>query len=1028
MAEMHSSCPIGTTCAEVTRQEQEQKLEAEAEAEARQHTAQVARRRMQTARTSRFSMLLEDNVDYAVYRTVFGRQFLQQQPKFDSLQDAETELECVLHDDAFAQQQEASEAPAVVAENVALAIDWYISALVLLFDGDEPFQNPDFLRFCCLFFASPLYENNTRLVQRHLVKRTYAELSTGPADNYGDSLWILLALMHLITEFQHDTYLLCKDSGIFPLLQRLISRSPERHLNVLAMSLMFEIAQAVPLAKPDLFCINDKFLESLLEYIEAMRYAESDVYNNTGTKLVVALNEQFLRHTNKMLFSATNGQPPPAPPREITTSMQNGWEHGASVDMPAISSRSTGRHQQMPPIPTAMRGPNCLPLEPRPSHHTRTVSACFPATPCSSGSNPTAEAAYCADQPQQQQQQQHEYEQTRQQNVLANDIDNDSHFISRSRSMDFNAPLHSQSGSPLDRRIEESQPAPQSHSRPLIATATPVVTILAQRTDCCKTFTENLIFLLNRESEPITQTLILNMLACILGTDSTSDILYTNDMHVLVDILIRDLSNLSEGSHQRLRQAYLHVVCALLRNRVFLAARHRLSDIELCLVNILRQSLICSQSSSLSSSEPLGAKSRRDSASSSSTRHNSMVSTDLSILVTGANGNGNVNVNGRGSHEIRREHSRAESPVSSRSSVISEETCCTRQPDDNGVQNQKQHQQQHRRQSIDKPPKAMRRPAPPPPQPTSPLHDSKLLSPEEVSPGSPPLSSTRPHSQRRRAPPPPPPPRPSYSSSSRSSHLSRVTSARDLPQLKTVNEGIAMDDYPSNRSGSAAPGAVPPRRKAPPPPPPLPPRTRLPSRGARVPSNPGASNGLDNSSNNNSSKQHQSTDPPAVLPRRGNAQPTGLRRQLSVKKSVTKYKLRSTRPPPPPPPTPPPPPVSLATTPVSPRDTGLAAGGEVLTGNGASRHPFGTYPDRIEQLAAHDVSNTAATTSDEDDLYGDGDPADMQSTAAYEHDGDSVEERRITRKLVESALRSCHEARHFAVTRGLVVGPTRIET
>ncbi|KAJ2505334.1 hypothetical protein GGI11_007049, partial [Coemansia sp. RSA 2049] len=130
MAEMHSSCPIGTTCAEVTRQEQEQKLEAEAEA--RQHTAQVARRRMQTARTSRFSMLLEDNVDYAVYRTVFGRQFLQQQPKFDSLQDAETELECVLHDDAFAQQQEASEAPAVVAENVALAIDWYISALVLL--------------------------------------------------------------------------------------------------------------------------------------------------------------------------------------------------------------------------------------------------------------------------------------------------------------------------------------------------------------------------------------------------------------------------------------------------------------------------------------------------------------------------------------------------------------------------------------------------------------------------------------------------------------------------------------------------------------------------------------------------------------------------------------------------------------------------------------------------------------------------------------------------------------------------------
>ncbi|KAJ1781931.1 hypothetical protein LPJ59_006940, partial [Coemansia sp. RSA 2399] len=105
-----------------------------------------------SARTSRFSVLLEGSVDYAVYRTTYGRQFLQQQPKFDSLRDAETELECVLHDDTFA-QQEAGTTSAVMAENVALAIDWYISALVLLFDGDEPFQNPDFLRFCCLFFA-----------------------------------------------------------------------------------------------------------------------------------------------------------------------------------------------------------------------------------------------------------------------------------------------------------------------------------------------------------------------------------------------------------------------------------------------------------------------------------------------------------------------------------------------------------------------------------------------------------------------------------------------------------------------------------------------------------------------------------------------------------------------------------------------------------------------------------------------------------------------------------------------------------
>ncbi|KAJ1665319.1 hypothetical protein GGF38_002992, partial [Coemansia sp. RSA 25] len=166
---------------------------------------------MRRARSSRFSLLLETSVDYAAYRTAYGRQFLQQQPKFDSLRDAETELRCVLHDEAFVST---SDDGSIAAENVALAVDWFISALVLLFDGDEPFQNPDFLRLCCMFFASPLYENNARLVQRHLVKRTYAELNTSPDDAYETTLWLLLAFLHLITEFQPNTYLLCKDSGL----------------------------------------------------------------------------------------------------------------------------------------------------------------------------------------------------------------------------------------------------------------------------------------------------------------------------------------------------------------------------------------------------------------------------------------------------------------------------------------------------------------------------------------------------------------------------------------------------------------------------------------------------------------------------------------------------------------------------------------------------------------------------------------------------------------------------------------------
>ncbi|KAJ1663674.1 pre-rRNA processing [Coemansia sp. RSA 1813] len=914
-------------------------------------------RHMLTARTSRFSVLLEDSVDYAVYRTTYGRQFLQQQPKFDSLRDAETELECVLHDDAFA-QQEAPTASAVMAENVALAIDWYISALVLLFDGDEPFQNPDFLRFCCLFFASPLYENNARLVQRHLVKRTYAELGASPADKYGDSLWILLAFMHLITDFQQDTYLLCKDSGLFPLLQHLILSTPERHLHVLAMSLMFEIAQAVPLSKPDLLCVSDEFLVYLLEYVEGMRYAESDMYNNTGTKLVVALNEQFLRPTSKLRAPQCNGA------ARIESSRSEG--PGIGVPSPPLSTRSTG--QQPPPSREAMYSPVCSQTAPRVSHHARTASACFPATSHSSVNKPEADATDCADQPPPQNQQQQQKHLT-----VRNLHDDDSHLLLRSRSMDFNALVHSQPAATAhDTHAEESQSTSYLHTQ---TTTTPVVAILARRTDRCKTFTENLVFLLNREAEPLTQTLILNMLACILATDSTSDILYTNDMHVLVDILIRDLSNLSEGIQQRLRQAYLRVVCALLRNRLFLAARHRLSDIELCLVNILRQSLICSQSSSLA----VGAVSRRGSVSSTSTRHNSMVSADFSVLVSGGSGNG------RGTHDAHRECSRAESPASSRSSVVSEETCCPRQTDDQVAQNQ--HQHQPRSQSIDVCPKAMRRPAPPPPPPpsSSPLRGSRPSSLCESRPLSASSYSTQHHGRRRRAPPPPPP-------------LSSCSSPLRSSQLNTVNEGVAMDS-PAN--GSTAHRPAPSRRKAPPPPPP--PRSRPSSRGNYVPPVPQSPNSIN--------QQHQAPAPPTILPRRGKAEPTGLRRQLSVKKSVTKYKLRSTRPPPPPPP------VSLATTPVSAQHMEPMATGDNSLPGGDDHH-IGMYPEGAAICVnGHHVNDS------EDDLD------DSASDAGSESAGpdDSVEERRITRKLVESALRSCHEARHFAVKRRYVAGPSRIE-
>ncbi|EME40230.1 hypothetical protein DOTSEDRAFT_74886 [Dothistroma septosporum NZE10] len=90
------------------------------------------------------------------------------------------------------------------------------------------------------------------------------------------------------------------------------------------------------------------------------------------------------------------------------------------------------------------------------------------------------------------------------------------------------------------------------------------------------TFGENLILLLNRESDLGPQLLILKLLYLLFTTTSTYEYFYTNDLHVLVDVIIRNLLDLDPGSGtgndeerdggKALRHTYLRVLCPLLRN------------------------------------------------------------------------------------------------------------------------------------------------------------------------------------------------------------------------------------------------------------------------------------------------------------------------------------------------------------------------------------------------------------------------------------------------------------------------------
>jgi hypothetical protein len=76
---------------------------------------------------------------------------------------------------------------------------------------------------------------------------------------------------------------------------------------------------------------------------------------------------------------------------------------------------------------------------------------------------------------------------------------------------------------------------------------------MKRRLDESKTFGENLIFILNRASHSTSEglcvsLLILKILYLLFTTPGTHEYFYTNDLCVLVDIFIRELSDLPDES------------------------------------------------------------------------------------------------------------------------------------------------------------------------------------------------------------------------------------------------------------------------------------------------------------------------------------------------------------------------------------------------------------------------------------------------------------------------------------------------
>lgn len=98
---------------------------------------------------------------------------------------------------------------------------------------------------------------------------------------------------------------------------------------------------------------------------------------------------------------------------------------------------------------------------------------------------------------------------------------------------------------------------------PTLPVTNRLIKMLSLHGSSYRSFGENIILVLNRETETSQQLLILKALYLLFTTKATYEYFYTNDLKVLLDIIIRNLMDLPEEK-MSLRHTYLRVLYPLL--------------------------------------------------------------------------------------------------------------------------------------------------------------------------------------------------------------------------------------------------------------------------------------------------------------------------------------------------------------------------------------------------------------------------------------------------------------------------------
>jgi len=119
-----------------------------------------------------------------------------------------------------------------------------------------------------------------------------------------------------------------------------------------------------------------------------------------------------------------------------------------------------------------------------------------------------------------------------------------------------------------------------------------VLRVIAGRTDLA-VFTEKLLLMINREDDPVSifdyhkpnPNSVLKILQDVFALKETSNIFFTNDLKVLIDIILRQLTDRPHGD--KVRTQFLSLFYDMITNSNYKEHRHRNNEFGECFTNIL---------------------------------------------------------------------------------------------------------------------------------------------------------------------------------------------------------------------------------------------------------------------------------------------------------------------------------------------------------------------------------------------------------------------------------------------------------